>query len=449
MTTHREILKILGEPEKENVRIELKRSASIRNSSGQRKIAVEIVALANRYGGKLLLGINDDGTFEGKDIFNIDKDKGIIENICHMRISPVIQYNTEFLQFDGGDVLVVNVPKRAGIPHAYIVSRKGPEIKNRIYYIRTSHGKRLVSDRQLQWLFSHLDDPTFSFPFRVIINHFKDSLQIPDFQEIQQPDGVSDYTNFVLNIPIIDIGRLAKDPQAIQQFFIEISPYVLISSFSSLFINSWLIEIKRRMGMITAMPLPKRVKSRKIAVSKLPVPPEDSIIGSIPWNFRKVLESSIPPYFRVPAGADVQILYKDGGMKSQFSLKHRDFEIKITFRSSLIYSGLHDAHPQRAVLIDHKPIESQEEALELFQAIEMDCLFTVSFNFPEEDVELFNEYHHFSKTIKDHLKYNWDYDNFLKKLPHHKLYTIDNKLNDILRILGEKQAGPPYPGLLL
>ena len=115
MITCDEIYKILKNPEKEKIKIEFKESEKLRSGEGQREIGHEIVALANRYGGKLLIGIKNDATFEGKGIFDdrgVDYYKGIIDNICHNKISPIIEYDIKFLQCQDGDVIVVNNPRR-------------------------------------------------------------------------------------------------------------------------------------------------------------------------------------------------------------------------------------------------------------------------------------------------------------------------------------------------
>ena len=438
MTMCDEIYQILKNPEKENMKNEFKESEILRSGDGKKDLGYEIVALANRYGGKLLIGVKDDAIFEGKGIFDdkgIDNYRGIIDNICHNNISPIIEYKIEFLQCHDGDLLVVNIPKRKGIPHAYIVSRNGPEIKNRIYYIRTSHGKRLVGDRQLQWLFNHQEDPDFTFPFRIVINYCKDSLGIPG--PISQPSCISNYVSFVNSIPENDIGMLTKDWETPQSFFIDITPYALLHSFSWLFAHSWLIEIRRRKGRISSGPMPRKVISKKISASDLPKQSNDSIIASLSWDFQKILESAGFLDFCIPSNAELQIQYGNKGEKSQLSLKHNDFSFDIIFGFSSMCAGLHFTHPQKAILMDRNPIEGQEKMDRLYQSIEMDCVFKASFNFPEEDVELFNDYYHYVNIIKNHLENDWDYDHFIDKLPHHKLYTIDNKLSDILKILEE------------
>ncbi len=103
MATCEEIHKILKNPEKENMKNEFKDSRILKSNDGEKKLCCEIVAFANRYGGKILIGINDDDGFEGKGIFKdkgIDSYKGTIDNIIHAHISPIIECEIEFLECD-------------------------------------------------------------------------------------------------------------------------------------------------------------------------------------------------------------------------------------------------------------------------------------------------------------------------------------------------------------
>lgn len=55
----------------------------------------------------------DDGTYEGKNIFDLDSDKGKIENILHTNISPKINCEVEFLE-SSTPILYVNYLKLFG-----------------------------------------------------------------------------------------------------------------------------------------------------------------------------------------------------------------------------------------------------------------------------------------------------------------------------------------------
>lgn len=186
MTTCEEIQKLLEKSEIENVKFELKSSKILKNDDWKEKLAKEFVAFANQNGGKVIIGLQNDGTFDGEKDYDVDKLKGDINNVIRDKISPIIDYNFEFLECDGGDLSIISIEKKKDIPHAYIVKRKSHEIKNRIYYVRTPHGKRLVSNQELSDLFKkklrykvmNLDEEKFKLkPDMELIKEYLDMIR--------------------------------------------------------------------------------------------------------------------------------------------------------------------------------------------------------------------------------------------------------------------------------
>ena len=433
MTTKKEIYRILKNRDKETLYIEFKKSMILKNLNGLKKIANEIIAFANRYGGKLLIGIDNDGNFEGKEIFNgrgIDQYKNDIENVCHNNISPIVECTMEFMQFSEGDVLVVNIPKRKDIPHAYIVSREGTEIKNRIYRIRTSHGIRLVSDRQLQWMFTYLKDPGFKYKFRLIINYFDDSIQIPFF--IGQPGCSFNYLPFVQDLPGDDIKILKKNMDKTHAFFLEITPYALINSFVQYFRRSWLIEIERHGYTIKSGLKARQLNSKVIYVKDLAEPP---ITSSLSLNFQKIVDKYFFSSFCVPFDTEIKIEHESGKL-SKLSLLHKnnDFNFSITFNYSGMVRGI-DFPDYDKSYMRNENINTKLD--ELWQSIFIDGIFTGSFNFPEEDLEQFYDYKYYSDTIQDILENEWNWDRYIEKIPIYRTYVIDHKLDEILKKLNK------------
>jgi len=431
MTTKNEIYRILKNIDKETLYVEFKKSMILKNLNGLKKIANEIIAFANRYGGKLLIGINDDGNFEGKEIFNdrgIDQYKNDIENICHNNISPIVECTMEFMQFSEGDVLVVNIPKRKDIPHAYIVSREGTEIKNRIYRIRTSHGTRLTSDRQLQWMFTYLKDPDFIYKFGLIINYLDDSIQIPYF--IGQPKCSFNYLPFVQDLPEDDIKMLKKDMDKTHAFFLEITPYALINSLVLYFNHSWLIEIVKHGYKINSGPKARQLSSKNIYVKNLPEPP---IVSSLSLDFQKIIDKYILPSFSVPLDTELKIEHGSGKF-SRLSLLHKnnDFNFNITFNYSGMSRGMDFPDLDKSYTRNKNKNTKSEE---LWQSIFIDGIFTGSFNFPDEDIDQFNDYKYYSDTIQDILENEWNWDRYIEKIPIYRTYVIDHKLDEILKKL--------------
>ncbi len=180
MTTCEEIQKLLEKSEIENIKIELKSSKILENNNWKDNLAKEFVAFANQNGGKVIIGLQNDGTFDGEKDYDVDKLKGDIDNIIRDKISPKINFNFEFLECEGGALSIINIEKKKKIPHAYIMKRESHEIKNRIYYIRTPHGKRLVSNQELSDLFNK------KFKFKVMnLDEEKFELK-PDMELIKE-----------------------------------------------------------------------------------------------------------------------------------------------------------------------------------------------------------------------------------------------------------------------
>ena len=86
------------------------------------RIAKEIVALANTSGGRIVLGVSDDGAIEGFD--HISEQKFLLDQATEAHCSPAIEYETERVVVgDRQDVLVVTVPESKNKPHVLLADR--------------------------------------------------------------------------------------------------------------------------------------------------------------------------------------------------------------------------------------------------------------------------------------------------------------------------------------
>jgi hypothetical protein len=461
--------------EKENLEIELKNSKKLfdkdnkKNKEKQRDIAYEIIALANRHGGKLIFGINDDGTYEGKDIFNDDIDiqkcKAIIDDICYTQISPIVDYDLELVESNDVDLVIIKIPKRAKIPHAFINSKEGGEIKNRIYYIRTRHGKRLVGDNQLQWLFNYQDDADFSYEFRNVITYNKKTLEV-SCSPIEQVSCWINYKNIIQTVALqcvkfshenfyrnsISLNKSRK------WFFVGVIPYIFINSLSSYFSSSWSIDIIRRHQSQQWVTRKDRDHTNELKVLSKDIPLFEcwGTNGDIHIKFddlAKIHNASVEDNYPlcVPKQTTIQIVKNmqshnpDDSVKVIF--KHPSFQFEFIFTCSNIAPGLAHAHPHWAIIMDD--LENKDEKkfddfyehdlYKNYQSVTFECSFKASFEFPEQNIELFDKYYHYAQTIKDILKHDWNYDIFLDSMPDHNTYTLESKIDRVLNMLKSSQ----------
>jgi predicted HTH transcriptional regulator len=94
----------------ENVCLDFKKTIS-----NAEKIAKTLVAFANNQGGKLLIGVADDGSIKG--VKSEDEEKYMITKAAHVYCKPAIEPYFEEIYVDDKLVLIVDIPKSDTKPH--------------------------------------------------------------------------------------------------------------------------------------------------------------------------------------------------------------------------------------------------------------------------------------------------------------------------------------------
>ena len=109
------------------------------------QLAKEVVAMANFQGGKLLLGVDDDGTITGIQRENLEE---WVMNAIQSKVHPMILPFYEEVRLDNNTrVAVVSFP--IGISKPYVVRHSGREE----IYIRIGTTSRLATREQQMRLF--------------------------------------------------------------------------------------------------------------------------------------------------------------------------------------------------------------------------------------------------------------------------------------------------------
>lgn len=126
-----------------------------------RRIAKEMIALANTEGGKLLLGVGDDGGVEG--LRDIVEEEFALQQALDRHTMPVVEY-TAFpvrLVDQQRDVLVIDVPESVNKPH-FVVGRNG---NDRTAYVRVGDKSVEASQEALELMYTEEEDSTIRFEF--------------------------------------------------------------------------------------------------------------------------------------------------------------------------------------------------------------------------------------------------------------------------------------------
>ncbi len=102
-------------------------------------LAQEMIAFSNTLGGKLIIGVADDGTVSGLTREDMGRLSNLISNAASQQVKPPINPITENFTLDGGLVKVVHIPQ--GISKPYMD-------KNGVIWVKSGDDKRKATARE-------------------------------------------------------------------------------------------------------------------------------------------------------------------------------------------------------------------------------------------------------------------------------------------------------------
>ncbi len=116
-----------------------------RNVTNDASLGQEMVAFSNSGGGKLFLGVDDDGTFSGLDRRDMGRLNQLVSNAASQQVRPPINPSTEIVSTPAGLVMSIDVPD--GIAKPYMD-------KNGTIWVKSGADKRKATAREeLQRMF--------------------------------------------------------------------------------------------------------------------------------------------------------------------------------------------------------------------------------------------------------------------------------------------------------
>jgi len=175
--TRSEILEIIANGENSGIEFKL-------DNVRPEQLAKEIVALANFQGGKIILGVDDNGKIKG--LSRPDVETWVMDTVFGRYVHPLILPFYEELLLDGGKRIAV-ISLTQGISKPYVVRHNDRED----VYIRVGSTSRLASREQQARLYSMgglLHTELMPVPGTSLtcldrarlLNYFQDILQDPD-----------------------------------------------------------------------------------------------------------------------------------------------------------------------------------------------------------------------------------------------------------------------------
>lgn len=108
-------------------------------------LAAEIVAFSNTSGGRIFIGVNDDGSVRGLSGADVARLNQLVANAASQNVRPAVNPLTENVPHPNGTVMVVSVPEGFSKPYMD---------KNGAIWVKSSSDKRRATSREeLQRLF--------------------------------------------------------------------------------------------------------------------------------------------------------------------------------------------------------------------------------------------------------------------------------------------------------
>lgn len=114
------------------------------NINNPQKLAAEFVAFSNSLGGKLILGVTDEGIVKGLNSDDIRRLNQMISNVASQHVKPPIHPITEIHDYEEKKVIIVTVPYGNNKPYC---------TNDRKYITRSGADKRMISNDEMQRLF--------------------------------------------------------------------------------------------------------------------------------------------------------------------------------------------------------------------------------------------------------------------------------------------------------
>jgi hypothetical protein len=422
-----EIIQKCKSYDNEDLHFELKQSDKFLDESGKvlhKDLVKLIVGFANRDGGRIIIGVKDDGSPEGLNIFDrcargdksgIDKFKEGIINICDSYISPKINIEVNYHNNHEYEVVEIVIPKKINIPHA-VVNKKGNEIEHRSYYLKTSHSVKRVTDTQLDWLFSKKNSNVEFEKFKIQITTLSDLVDMPRTMDnlgdrlVIQPESMSQLSYYLHSLTIEARENCKGNKSYKYNLMSEIVMYSILQTL--------------RWGHV----------SEGKRMIKVPKPDSNFLLA-------EALEEKEPIFFDspwakmlLPENSEASISKRDDVVIVIIKNVYMVIELQLQFFGWR--SGFDEINPYASIVRQRHGVKGQNILYEMYETYDFLLTSKIRRLFPEVMTKDYYDSYEFAKQVNDQIRVCWDINHFMKEFPHYRrLYATEYKVDEILRAL--------------
>jgi hypothetical protein len=409
----------------------------------RRKIARHLVGLANRGGGQLVFGVDDDSRMPEGKMIEREKAEGTLSEVARDKCSPSVGFESRgfYSSYSGdlseGSVLVVEVESVNKIPSAVVDNSKG-EVDKREYRLRTGDETRMVSDEELNQMFLGQLDPEFDEKIRTWYFYTEDNPTPgyhPDPGQCTRPMNASwsqtSIAQYLARMSDEDEERWVPDSaRGLSNVVREIVPLAVVNQLSDVFRVSW--EIEWRDHKPDGHGQEPNVPVECIEVDR-------SDIGSYATSnldksdFDWYDEFSEKNTFLAPAGTEARI--ESHSSKPKLVIEKEDafkFEIGVVME---MYDTIPEEHPYAGIKIGRS--KYRDSSVADWLSIVYDLRFCAEYNFPDGRDPNIESHRMFGEQIHDVLFHFWSTDVVTEGLSDREIYEMNEKMNYLVRGMDE------------
>ena len=116
-----------------------------KNITNADSLAIEIIAFSNTMGGKIFIGVDDDGMITGLTTEDVKRLNNMLSNAASQNVKPAVNPLSEIAMIDEERIMIIDVPKGLNKPY---------QDKNGVIWVKSGPDKRRATSREeLQRLF--------------------------------------------------------------------------------------------------------------------------------------------------------------------------------------------------------------------------------------------------------------------------------------------------------
>ena len=110
-------------------------------------LAIEIIAFSNTLGGKIFIGVDDDGNVTGLTTEDVQRLNNLLSNAASQNVKPAVNPLSEMAIINDNRIMIIHVPKGINKPY---------QDKNGAFWVKNGADKRKATSREeIQRLFQN------------------------------------------------------------------------------------------------------------------------------------------------------------------------------------------------------------------------------------------------------------------------------------------------------